>query len=180
MKLGKRWLKNVEPSDDPATWVPCISEIPCGSKMKYALDKKTGQLSLHRALPQGLEYPTSYGFIAHSLGSDGMEMDMLILTAEPLLPLTLVRVRTIGGFTVESSDKGLEDKLIGVAIDDPSVDVMHELEQVPRDLRDRIEHFFKMHERDRGIDSHVSGWFGRTDAHPRLAKALELGRKKKT
>ncbi len=179
-ELGKRWLKRVAPSDEPNRWVPCVCEIARGSKAKYGLDKKSGQLSLHRALPGGLEYPTNYGFVAHTQNSDGMEMDVLILSEEPLLPLTIVRVKMIGGLIVTEGDKGREDKLVGVATDDPSVDLMNDIEQLPRDLRVRIETFFAGFKRDQRVESHVSGWFGRHEAHQRLARALELGRKKKT
>ena len=179
-ELGTRWLKRIARSDEPNKWVPCICEIARGSKAKYALDKKTGQLQLDRALAPGLEYPVNYGFVAHTMSTDDMEMDVLILSEEPLLPLTIVRVKIIGGLTVEEGDKGREDKLVGVATDDPSVDMINDLEQVPRDQRAHIERFLGAFKRDQRVESHVSGWFGRHEAHQRLAKALELGRKKKT
>ena len=62
MKLGKRWVAQVQPSDDPDAWVPVVNEIPSGSSCKYRLDKTTGQLTLARVLAPELAYPAHYGF----------------------------------------------------------------------------------------------------------------------
>jgi len=179
MKLGRRWLKKVAPSDRPEVWVPVIVEIARGSRMKYALDMATGQLTMHRALPRDLGYPTSYGFVAHTTGDDGMEIDMLILAAEPLLPLTIVKVRTIGGCTVEDSGKGREDKLVGVALGDPSVADLDDIADLPVELARRIEEFFTTYKRDEGVTVEFRGWMNRADALRRLASALEAKAKAK-
>ena len=178
-KLGRRWLNKITPSDDPEAWVPAVIEIARGSTMKYALDMATGQLTMHRALPRGVRYPTSYGFVAHTLGDDGMEIDALVLAEEPLLPMTIVKVRTVGGCTVEEGDEGREDKLIAVAQGDPTCDDIDDLDDLPGSLRDEIETFFKTFKRDQNIPVAFRGWMNRQDAIRRLAGALEAGRHKK-
>ena len=172
MKPGKRWLKAIAPSDDPDSWVPVVVEIASGSKMKYALDKASGQLELHRALAAGLAYPTNYGFVPRTLGSDGAELDMMILAAEPLLPLTIVRVRPIGGCTIHERGAASEDKLIGVAVGDPSVEHLADIAEVPAELRAQIEQFYRTFKRDQGVEVEFQGWFGRIAAGARLKAGL--------
>ena len=73
-----------------------VVEITKGSKMKYELDKETGLLVLDRILYTSTHYPANYGLIPRTLAGDGDPMDVLILSSEPLLPLSLVRCYPIG------------------------------------------------------------------------------------
>ena len=179
MKLGTRWLSEIDRSDDIASWVPVVAEIARGSRIKYALDKASGRLELRRALADGLVYPTSYGFVVGSVGADEMEVDMMILAAEPLVPLSIVKVRTVGGCIVTSDDKPPEDKLIGAAVGDPSVAGLVDLDDVAQDLRDRIAGFYGEFKRDQGVATALTGWFGRDEAVRRLARSLRGGPRRK-
>jgi inorganic pyrophosphatase len=49
-KQGQRWVNTIERTQSVADWVPFVSEIPAGSRAKYALDKVSGHLTLHRIL----------------------------------------------------------------------------------------------------------------------------------
>jgi inorganic pyrophosphatase len=173
-KLGKRWLRSIERSDDPAAWVPVVAEIASGSAAQYALDKRSGQLVLKRALSGGLSYPTNYGFVVGTFNADdGMELDVLILSSVSLSPLSIVKVRTIGGLVIDSADKGEEAKLVGVALGDPSVERYTSISEIPREVRDRIEHFFRAYKEDRGVATRIEGWFERPDALRRLERGFE-------
>ena len=106
-----------------------VIEIEKGSKMKYELDKETGLLLLDRILFTSTHYPASYGFIPRTLADDGDPMDVLILTSEPLLPLSLVRCYPIGVITM--NDNGaMDEKIIAIPFNDPmyncykSIDVL--------------------------------------------------------
>lgn len=172
MKLGKRWVKQIVRSDDIATWVPAVSEISCGSCCKYRLDKRSGQLILARALGNGVAFPTNYGFIPRTRSSDGDELDLLVLTKEPLLPLTVLRVRIVGGFVETTQGEGREPKLLGVALDDPSVSTLNGLAEVPQEIRSAIEHFVVTYKQDQQIEVTFDGWFDEADALKRLTKAF--------
>ena len=74
----------------------CVVEIPKGSKKKYELDKETGLIILDRILYTSTHYPANYGFIPRTYGDDGDPLDVLLLCAEPLEPLTLDRAIPIG------------------------------------------------------------------------------------
>ncbi|MFT3695856.1 MAG: inorganic diphosphatase [Kofleriaceae bacterium] len=176
MKFGKAWLKKVrEPSriEDPRI---VVCEIPSGSRCKYELDKRTGHLELGRIMSTDCVYPTNYGFIPNTLSSDGMELDVLIITSEPLLPLTTVEVHIIGGFTLMEQRKPKEHKLLAVATKDPSVRAITDLDAIDRKQIDRIEHFFTTYKLVEDIKVDFIGWGKRIDALAWLAKARDQAR----
>jgi inorganic pyrophosphatase len=96
----------------------CVIEIPKGSKVKYELDKQTGMLWLDRVLHSAVHYPANYGFLPRTYCDDGDPLDVLVLGQEPVVPLCILRARAIGVLTM-SDDKGQDDKIIAVHVDDP-------------------------------------------------------------
>lgn len=122
-------------------YFPVVVEIPKGSKCKYEIDKKTGLLLLDRVLYSSVHYPANYGFIPRTHAGDGDPLDVLVLMSEPVVPLTIVRARAIGGFFMRD-DKGVDDKIIAVAIDDPSVAHYRCHDEVPPHLTKELMRFF--------------------------------------
>lgn len=178
MKLGKRWVAQIQPSDDPDAWVPVVNEIPSGSSCKYRLDKATGQLALARVLPHELTYPANYGFVPGTRGADDEEVDILVLTREPLLSLAIVRAHVIGGFVERASDQGEpEERLLATAIDDPSVASVHGVDDLG-ELRGRIEAFVRTYKQDQDIEVAFEGWLDRDAALDRLRRGLKRAKKR--
>jgi inorganic pyrophosphatase len=180
MNPEQSWISRIERAVDPADWVPVVNEIARGSCCKYRLDKTTGQLALARALPPDLAFPTNYGFIPHTRSqADDEEADVLILSCEPLLPLTIVRARIIGGFLEASSHKrAIEPRLLAVAIDDPSVAQVRRLADVAPDLRQRIEAFVLTSKEDQRIEVSFHGWLERDAALEQLERAFQAARER--
>ena len=61
---------------------------------------------------------------------------------EPVHPLTIVRARAIGGFQMRD-DKGIDDKIVAVAIDDPAVSHYTEASQLPPHVLRELRRFFQ-------------------------------------
>lgn len=120
---------------------PVVIEIPKGSKCKYELDKKTGLLMLDRVLYSSVHYPANYGFIPQTHAGDGDPLDVLVLMQEPVVPLTIVRARAIGGFCMRD-DKGVDDKIIAVAVDDPAVAHYTSHAELPPHMARELMRFF--------------------------------------
>ena len=118
---------------DIRAFFPAVIEIPAGSKMKYEIDKASGLLVLDRVLYSSVHYPHNYGFIPRTHADDGDALDVLVLMQEPVHPLTIVRARAIGGFHMRD-DKGEDDKIVAVAIDDPAVAHYQEATELPPHL----------------------------------------------
>src|SRR3954454_5191619 len=106
--------------DDITSFVPTVIEIPRGSHLKYEVDKPTGMLRLDRVLSSAVHYPANYGFIPRTHADDGDPLDILVLMLEAVFPLTIVRARAIGGLRM-IDDKGGDDKIVAVCVDDPAV-----------------------------------------------------------
>ena len=118
-----------------------VIEIPKGSKAKYELDKSTGMLRLDRILYTSTVYPANYGFIPRTLAEDGDALDVLVLSSEPILPMTLVTCAPIG--LLKMVDGGTADeKVIAVALCDPTYKDYDSVSALPRHVLDEMAHFF--------------------------------------
>jgi len=127
-----------EPIDET---FPAFIEIPQGSKVKYELDKDTGLLRVDRVLFSAVHYPANYGFIPRTYCEDGDALDVLVLCQEPVVPMCIMRARAIGMMQMRD-EKGQDDKIIAVHLDDPAVrDTKHIRELLPHTLKE-LERFF--------------------------------------
>jgi inorganic pyrophosphatase len=117
-------------------------EIPKGSKVKYELDKETGLLKVDRVLFSAVHYPANYGFIPQTYCDDGDPLDVLVLGQEPVVPMCMMRARAIGMMQMRD-DKGLDDKIIAVHLDDPAVSQYSHIREVPRHTLVELRRFFE-------------------------------------
>ena len=89
--------------------VDALIEIPEGSRNKYEYDRKTGRIYFNRMLFSSIRYPTNYGLIPNTLALDGDELDILVVTSEPVYPGCYVVARPIGGLDVGRKGERRED-----------------------------------------------------------------------
>jgi inorganic pyrophosphatase len=131
------------PCDEPIdeSFVAFI-EIPKGSKVKYELDKKTGLLKVDRILFSAVHYPANYGFIPRTYCDDGDPLDVLVLCQEPVAPFCMMRARAIGLMQMRD-DKGLDDKIIAVHLDDPAYSQYSHIREVPKHTLLELRRFFE-------------------------------------
>ncbi len=156
-------LHDVALPDDLEPFVPAVIEIPRGSKLKYEIDKATGLLVLDRVLYSSVHYPANYGFIPRTLADDGDPLDILVLMQEPVEPLTIVRARALGGLKMRD-DKGEDDKIVAVCIDDPAYAHYAELDELPPHLMLELDRFFRDYKLLEGKESVVDRPYDRTTA----------------
>src|SRR5215471_5309091 len=97
-----------------------VIEIPKGSKMKYELDKDTGLLRVDRILHSAVHYPANYGFLPRTYCEDGDPLDVLVM----------------------SDEKGRDDKVIAVHVDDPEYEPYRDIAELPRHRLKELERFF--------------------------------------
>ena len=119
-----------------------IIEIPLGSSNKYELDKKSGLLKLDRVLHSAVYYPANYGFIPQTLADDGDPLDVLVLGAEAVYPLTLVAARAIGLMTMTDNEE-VDHKIVAVHVNDPEFNSYHDVHQLPPHKLAVIKRFFE-------------------------------------
>ena len=122
----------------------CVIEISKGSKKKYELDKETGMIILDRILYTSTHYPANYGFIPRTYGDDGDPLDVLLICAEPLEPMTMVRAYPIG--VISMMDNGRRDeKIIAIPYGDPNYNHYTNIDQLPSHLFEEMRHFFTVY-----------------------------------
>ncbi|HEX3176370.1 MAG TPA: inorganic diphosphatase [Methylomirabilota bacterium] len=152
-----------------------VIEIPKGSKVKYELDKRTGLLWLDRVLHSAVHYPANYGFLPQTYCEDGDPLDVLVLGQEPVVPLCVLRARAIGVLGMRD-DKGQDDKIIAVHVDDPEYAHYVDIGELPPHRLKELERFFL----DYKVLEHkvvaVDQFRGRVDAERVVRDAAELYR----
>ena len=122
----------------------CVIEIPKGSRKKYELDKETGYIILDRVLYTSTHYPANYGFIPRTYGDDNDPLDVLLICAEDLEPLTLVRAYPIG--VISMVDNGRRDeKIIAIPLNDPNYNMYRSIQELPKHIFDEMKHFFSVY-----------------------------------
>ena len=141
----------------------CVVEIPKGSRNKYEYDSKLGRIKLDRFLFSSVVYPTDYGFIPETLGDDGDPLDVMVTVSEPTFPGCVILVKPIAVFQM-ADDKGRDEKILCVPRDDPNWNVFEHLDDISRQLRDEIEHFFSIYKTPEGKTVTVDGWYDRDRA----------------
>jgi inorganic pyrophosphatase len=164
-------LHDIALPDDRSQTIPVVVEIPKGSKCKYELDKKTGLLMLDRVLYSSVHYPANYGFIPQTHAGDGDPLDVLVLMQEPVVPLTIVRARAIGGFVMRD-DKGVDDKIVAVAVDDPAFSHYQRHDELPPHVALELMRFFSDYKVLEKKLSEVEDLYGRDRAHEVIEAAI--------
>lgn len=119
-----------------------VIEIPRGASVKYELDKETGLLRMDRVLHSAVYYPANYGFIPQTYADDDDPLDVLVLTVEPVDPLTLVEARAIGLMTMVDGGK-MDHKILAVALGDPEVNKYEEAAELPPHRLQILRRFFQ-------------------------------------
>jgi inorganic pyrophosphatase len=121
-----------------------IIEIPKGTQAKYEVDKPTGLLRLDRVMYSSFHYPINYGFIPQTLGEDSDPLDILVLCSESIQPLCLVECTIIGNMQmIDTGEK--DDKIIAVATNDPSVNHIKNISELPAHFIAVLKNFFEQY-----------------------------------
>lgn len=121
-----------------------VIEIEKGSKNKYELDKDSGALILDRILYTSTHYPANYGFIPRTFADDGDPLDVLVLSSEGILPMSLVRCYPIGVMTMIDNGK-LDEKIIAIPFNDPNYNSFKDISELPEHRFLEMQHFFKVY-----------------------------------
>ena len=163
---------DISPERIAADNFTAVIEVEKGSKMKYELDKETGLLILDRVLYTSTHYTASYGFIPRTYADDNDPLDVLILCAEPITPMSLVKAYPIGAINM-IDDGSADDKIIAIPFDDPSYNCYKEIDELPRHLFEEMRHFFRVYKELEGTMTTVVNMMNREEAIALIAKAIE-------
>lgn len=119
-----------------------VVEIPQGSSHKIEWNRDLAVMQLDRVEPAVFAKPTNYGFIPQTLDEDGDELDVLLITDEPLPTGVYVEARVIG--VMKFVDDGeVDDKIVAVPADDRNTgNAKTSLADLPKQTIAQIEFHF--------------------------------------
>jgi inorganic pyrophosphatase len=137
-------LEAIPVGNSPPDDINVIVEVPVGGEpIKYEMDKASGTLVVDRFLYTPMRYPGNYGFVPHTLSSDGDPIDVLVCNTRAIIPGAIINCRPIGVLVMED-DGGGDEKVIAV----PSHTLTKRYDKVrcyndlPEITWRQIEHFF--------------------------------------
>lgn len=145
------------------TEIEVMVEIPKGSRNKYEYDPKTGRFYLDRMLFSAVHYPADYGFVLDTLAADGDALDALVLVGEATFSGCVIRAHPVGLFEMRD-EKGPDEKILCVPVNDPQWNWVKTLSDVPQHLLREITHFFQVYKDLEAKWTEVGGWQDRAAA----------------
>jgi inorganic pyrophosphatase len=143
--------------------VYCMVEIPKGSRNKYEWDEELKAITFDRFLFSSVVYPLDYGMIPETLAEDGDPLDVMVAVSEPTFPGCVIPAKPIALFKMQD-EKGIDDKVICVPLQDPNWNECERLEDLPVQMRDEVANFFAIYKTLEQKDVKVEGWRSREDA----------------
>ena len=148
-------------------------EIEKGSNIKYELNKQTNTLEIDRMIPQPHVYPYSYGFIPNTLGEDGDELDILIVTETPIANNNTITAYIIGALLMED-EQGKDDKILAVCDNDYFYNQKRNITDLSSDELESIQTFFANYKlNEPGKWSKVHGFVDKTYANNIYQRSLQ-------
>ena len=166
--------KILTPGDVEGGTINVVVEIPAGSCHKIEWNREKAIMQLDRVDPKIFAKPTNYGFIPQTLDEDGDELDVLIVTDEPLPTGVFLEAKIIGVMKFED-DGEVDDKIIVVPSDDRNTgNVINSLTDLPKQILDQITHHFSHYKDLKKPDSTiVKEWGDEIEAKSVIRSAIE-------
>jgi inorganic pyrophosphatase len=157
----------------------CLVEIPKGSRNKYEYDEGLKAIRFDRFLFSSVVYPLDYGMILDTLAEDGDPLDAMVAVSEPTFPGCVIPVKPIALFKMRD-EKGIDDKVICVPLQDPNWNHAERMEDLSEQMRDEISHFFAVYKTLEQKDVEVDGWYEREDALRVIEESRERWREQRS
>ena len=166
--------KVLTPGDYEKGELNVVIEIPTGSNHKIEWDRERACFMLDRVEPVAFAKPCNYGFIPQTIDEDGDELDVLMITDQPLTTGIWMKAKILG--VMKFVDGGeVDDKIICVPEDDRNNgDCYETLEDLPKQTLKQIEfHFNHYKDLKKPGSTEVKGFFGLDEAKKVIADSIE-------
>jgi len=166
--------KILTPGDVDGGIINVVNEIPAGSNHKIEWNRKLAAFQLDRVEPAIFSKPTNYGFIPQTLDEDGDELDVLLMTEQPLATGIFLEARVIG--VMKFVDDGeVDDKIVCVPADDRNNGNAYKtLSDLPQQLIKQIEfHFNHYKDLKKAGTTKVESWGDVEEAKQVIKESIE-------
>jgi inorganic pyrophosphatase len=149
-----------------------------GSSNKIEYDKDDAAFKLDRVFYSAVFWPFDYGFIPQTWHDDDDPVDVVLLTTHKTFPGCIVVARPIALLLMED-EKGKDDKVIAVPVDDPRFAVFKDINDIPAHTKKEIKQFFETYkslEPNKWVK--VKDWENADKAKAAINAAVEAYKKK--
>ena len=165
--------KILTPGDIENGKMNVVIEIPAGSNNKIEWKRNLAVMQIDRIDPKIFAKPTNYGFIPQTLDEDGDELDVLMITDQPLPTGVFLEAKYIGVMKFED-DGEVDDKIVAVPADDRNTDnAINSLADLPQQMIDQITfHFNHYKDLKKPGSTIVKSWGDQTEAKEIINKAI--------
>ncbi len=172
MKSLNFW-KQIPAGDNPPEFLNMVIEVNSGSRDKFEYKSEWEAFVLNRIIPSSVVFPVEYGFVPQTFSEDGDPLDIMALTYEPLEVGTVAKVRVIGLLVMED-EKGLDNKILSVLLNDLRFEGYKDLTDVPEYQLKEIQEFFTTYKRLEPCKwAKVKGWKKPQEAKQVVLAAME-------
>ena len=178
--------------DAPRKVTAYIELVPTDT-VKYELDKASGYLKIDRPQKFSNVCPTLYGLIPRTycgpghgaltcertgrsgIVGDGDPLDICVLAEKAITHGDiLVQAIVVGGLRMLDGDQA-DDKILAVLEGDAVYGGWRDVEELPRSLVDRIQHYFLTYKRPPGsseVRVEIAGVYGREEAYEVVRRCM--------
>ncbi|MGH7234599.1 MAG: inorganic diphosphatase [Candidatus Saccharimonadales bacterium] len=149
----------LDPGDTNQGMLNAVIEIPMGSHLKIEYDRERAAFMIDRVEPSIYAKPVNYGFIPRTKDEDGDELDVLVVTSEPIPTGVWLKCKIIGVLQFEDDGEG-DHKIVAVAADDrDSGDSINSLADLGERWQQKVsEHFAHYKDLKKPGTTKVLGW----------------------
>ncbi|HEY5890467.1 MAG TPA: inorganic pyrophosphatase [Acidimicrobiia bacterium] len=177
----------LEAGPDAPVVVTAYIEITPFDVIKYELDKTSGLLKVDRPQQSSSSPPTLYGLVPRTYcgervaalsnttdHGDGDPLDICVFSERPISNSDIIMsARVIGGLRMIDGGEA-DDKIVGVLANDPIYAETNDLDDLPRLLVQRLEHYFLTYKQIPGkpVNVSIEKQYGREEAHRVIEAAM--------
>ena len=165
---------------NPPGDINVVIEVPVGGEpIKYEMDKPSGALFVDRFLYTPMRSPGNYGFVPHTLSTDGDPIDVLVCNTRAIVPGAGINCRPVGVLLMED-DGGGDEKLLAVPSSKLTMryDNVKTTTDLPAITLQQIEHFFAHYkDLEPGKWVKLKGFGDVTMAQQLIVEAIERAKK---
>jgi inorganic pyrophosphatase len=127
--------------------ISIIIETPKGSNHKYNYEPGPKCFKLKKILPAGMVFPFDFGFIPDTRGGDGDPLDVMVISEVTTFPGCYIDCRIIGVFKAQQTGRDgktiRNDRFLAVPEVSQLFKEVKDLKDLPQDMTDQLERFFK-------------------------------------
>jgi len=148
--------------------ITAMIECPKGFNQKFDFDAESQRFKLSKILPAGLVFPFDFGMIPGTKGEDGDPLDVIVIDERGTFPGCMIEIRVVGALQAEQTERDgktmRNDRFIGVPVVSQLFPQVNDLQELPDNILNQLEHFFRNYNEQAGKQFNVTARLSAAEA----------------